>query len=679
MSVVYKCKMCGGSLAVEDNQTVGVCEYCGTKQTLPRLDDEGRANLYDRASHFRRNNEYDKAISIYERILNEDTTDAEAYWSLVLCRYGIEYVEDPATHRRVPTVNRAQYTSIFDDEDYKSALRYADASQRPVYEAEAAEINEIQKGILAISQREEPFDVFICYKEEDDKSGGRTRDSVLANDLYHQLKQEGFRVFFSRITLEDKLGIAYEPYIFAALNSAKVMLVLGTKPEYFNAPWVKNEWSRYLKLIKNGERKTLIPAYRDMDPYDLPEEFSHLQAQDMSRLGFMQDLIRGVKKILHAQDERPVGYGQAGGVGQAGAGPSVKSLLLRTKIFIEDGDLEQAQEYCEKALDFSPECADAYFYKLLAAFLTHDGKKEEADKIRQLAHRLKTCSKEMTAAEQEYLTSETVKTCLALYLYTGLTARVKYLLSRHPDAANAQLSIGAWPDISPLNYAVCESGKAEIVELLLEHGANPNTAYRLCTDEKGQKTKYSPLADAILNAKSPEMVKALLERGADPKDIEARYKKALEQMNTADSEAECLAAAKIFGTISIYRDAAARRAQCLKKIQEIHIGQLTESKNEAKRNFKKYRKLSRIFGLVLLLTPVVVPLVVRVGSYFLDALGMVEASIAVPMVALCVGYVVLLVSFIFFKRNRERRKLWESEIQKRVAKEFEAKKQLTKQ
>ena len=37
-----------------------------------------------------------------------------------------------------------------------------------------------------------------------------------------------------------------------------------------------------------------------MDPYDLPEEFSHLQAQDMSKLGFMQDLIRGVKRIVGA-------------------------------------------------------------------------------------------------------------------------------------------------------------------------------------------------------------------------------------------------------------------------------------------------------------------------------------------------------------------------------------------
>ena len=111
---VFKCKMCGGSLDIS-KETVVTCEFCGTQQTLPRLDDDHRANLYDRANHFRRNNEFDKATGIYELILNEDKTDSEAYWSLVLCRYGIEYVEDPRTHKRIPTINRAQYTSIYDD------------------------------------------------------------------------------------------------------------------------------------------------------------------------------------------------------------------------------------------------------------------------------------------------------------------------------------------------------------------------------------------------------------------------------------------------------------------------------------------------------------------------------------------------------------------------------------
>ena len=358
----FKCKMCGGTLEIQSGLTVAECEYCGAKQTLPKLDDAKRANLYDRANHFRRSNEFDKASAIYEQILAEDNTDAEAYWSLVLCRYGIEYVEDPLSHRRVPTVHRAQFTSIFDDDNYKSALKNSDTYQRVIYEEEAKAINEIQKRILAISQKEEPFDVFICYKETDD-SGKRTHDSVLAQELYYQLKQEGFKVFFSRITLEDKLGSAYEPYIFAALNSAKVMVVLGTKSEFFNAVWVKNEWSRVLSLIKHGEKKMLIPAYKDMDPYDLPMEFSHLQAQDMSKLGFMQDLIRGIKKIVKADEPKTTVVKETV---VANASANTAPLIKRVFMFLEDSKWSEANEYCEKVLDVDPECADAYLGKLLA-------------------------------------------------------------------------------------------------------------------------------------------------------------------------------------------------------------------------------------------------------------------------------------------------------------------------
>ncbi len=359
---IFKCKMCGGTIEFQDGATVGVCDSCGTKQTLPRLDSDRKTNLYDRANHFRRNNEFDKAMSIYENILNEDQSDAEAYWSIVLCRYGIEYVEDPATHRCLPTVNRAQFTSIFDDEDYKSAMQNADALQRTIYEDEAKAINEIQKGILEISAKEEPFDVFICYKETD-ANGRRTPDSVLATDLYHQLTNEGFKVFFSRITLEDKLGQEYEPYIFAALNSAKAMVVLGTRPEHFNAVWVKNEWSRYLALIKAGAKKTLIPAYRDMDPYDLPDEFSHLQAQDMSKLGFMQDLIRGIKKLVKTDEPKQT-------IRETIVTPAPTAatapLLRRAFMFLEDGEWQSANEYCEKVLDAEPENAEAYLGKLMA-------------------------------------------------------------------------------------------------------------------------------------------------------------------------------------------------------------------------------------------------------------------------------------------------------------------------
>lgn len=361
---VFKCKMCGGTLEIQSGESIAVCDSCGTKQTLPRLNDNKKTNLYDRANHYRRNNDFDKAMGIYEQILNEDSTDAEAYWSIVLCRYGIEYVEDPKSHKRVPTINRTQLTSIFADEDYKLALQYADGYQKAIYEEEAKAIYQLQKNILTISKQEEPFDIFICYKETD-SDGKRTNDSVLANELYYQLIQEGFKVFFSRITLEDKLGTAYEPYIFAALNSSKVMIVVGSKPEYFNAVWVKNEWSRYLKLIKSGAKKMLIPAYKDMDPYDLPEEFSHLQAQDMSKLGFMQDLIRGIKKIL-ASDEPNIVKKETVIMQQETGGATITALIDRGHMALEDKEWEKANEYFDKALNIDAHCGEAYLGRVLA-------------------------------------------------------------------------------------------------------------------------------------------------------------------------------------------------------------------------------------------------------------------------------------------------------------------------
>ena len=363
--VLFKCKMCGGDIHAIDGAVFGTCDSCGTTSTLPKANDEKLVNLFNRANHFRRLNDFDKALTIYENILTEDSANAEAHWCVVLCRYGIEYVEDPRTHERVPTCHRTQYAPILTDADYLGALENApDGYVRGLYETEAKRISDIQKGILAISGREEPFDVFICYKEATD-GGSRTKDSTIAQDIYYQLQNDGYRVFFAKITLEDKLGREYEPYIFAALNSAKVMLVVGTKPEHFNAVWVKNEWSRFLALMKDDRSRLLIPCYRDMDAYDMPDEFSHLQALDMSKIGFAQDLVRGVKKVLDARKSNESKTVASVAAGESTV-PGVESLMKRGWLFLEDSDWKQASEYFDRVLDIDPEYAQAYAGKLCA-------------------------------------------------------------------------------------------------------------------------------------------------------------------------------------------------------------------------------------------------------------------------------------------------------------------------
>ena len=359
---IINCKNCGGSIELSADKTFGTCEFCGSTMTFPKIDDDQRAAAFNRGNHFRRIGEFDKALAVYERIVAEDNTDAEAHWCCALCRFGIEYVEDPVSFEWIPTCHRASFDSFLEDVDYLAALEYSDGLTRRQYQKDAAKIAEVQRGILATSQNSEPYDVFICYKESDE-NGDRTRDSQLAQDIYYQLKEQGRKVFFARITLEDVVGTQYEPYIFAALNSAKVMVVVGTKPEYLNAVWVKNEWSRFLAMMKKDRSKLLLPCYRDMDPYDLPEQLSVLQSYDMGKIGFIQDLIRGIAKVLDA-DKKPEPVKETVVVQQAAS--NYAALLKRGNMALVDGDWAQADEFFEEVLNQDAECAEAYIGKFLA-------------------------------------------------------------------------------------------------------------------------------------------------------------------------------------------------------------------------------------------------------------------------------------------------------------------------
>ena len=357
---VIKCKMCGGDLTLAEGSSTAECEYCGSLQTVPLADNEKKLTLFARANRLRIACEFDKASGVYESIVADFPEEAEAYWGLVLCKYGIEYVDDPATGKKIPTCHRSSFDSIMDDSDFEQVMENADSVARKVYREEAKAIEEIRKGIIAVSSNEEPYDIFICYKETAE-DGQRTLDSVLAQDVYDALTDKGYRVFFSRITLEDKLGVEYEPYIFAALNSARIMLAFGTDYDYYNAVWVKNEWSRFLKLMAKDKEKHLIPCYKGIDAYDMPKEFAKLQAQDLGKVGALQDLLRGIEKLLPRADSptQPVVVTQP-------AVSGAETLLRRVYFFLEDNDWTSADEYAEKVLDIDPENARAYLGKLLA-------------------------------------------------------------------------------------------------------------------------------------------------------------------------------------------------------------------------------------------------------------------------------------------------------------------------
>ena len=371
MQAILECKQCGGQLSPEDNQKIVYCKFCGSANAISVAD---RFGLYNRANYLRRQNEFDRAIGVYEDIIKEDSTDAEAYFGMALCKYGIEYVDEAETGKKIPTCHRTRLTLMSQDEDFKKAIEYADSDTLSVYMEEATKIDTIIKKIQQLSSNQEKYDIFICYKESD-SNGDRSQTSVLAQDIYEHLTNKGYKTFFARKTLESKLGRDYEPIIFSALYSAKVMLVIGTKPEEFQAVWVRNEWVRFMERISNADECTLIPLYKDMSPYELPNELANIQALDMGKIGFVQDLLDGIGKLIKKHAGIIESVGASGGFVDS---VNVSGLKKRAFLFLEQGDFHSASQYFERVLDQNPEDSECYWGKLLAKFECSNEEKLES-------------------------------------------------------------------------------------------------------------------------------------------------------------------------------------------------------------------------------------------------------------------------------------------------------------
>ena len=634
---ILKCKMCGGDMELTTEKTFGTCEFCGSTMTLPKVDDDQRAAALNRGNHFRRIGEFDRALAVYERILREDDTDAEAHWCCALSRFGIEYVEDPATYEYLPTCHRASFDSFLEDVDYLAAVAHSEGITRRQYQKDAAKIAEVQRGILATSQNTEPYDVFICYKESDEK-GERTRDSLLAQDIYYQLTEQGRRVFFARITLEDVAGAQYEPYIFAALNSAKVMIVVGTKPEHLNAVWVKNEWSRFLAMMKKDHGKLLLPCYRDMDPYDMPEALAVLQSYDMSKIGFIQDLTRGIAKVLDA-NKKPEQPRETVVVQQTSA-PNVAPLLKRAFMFLEDGDWNSANEYCEKVLDIEPENAEAYLGKLMAALRVKqrndlqnckdpfDGNGDYKKILRFGDGKLKS---ELTG----YV--ERIKERNEHARLEGIYNHGKELMAKarnerdYTDAAQRFDYIATYKDSAALAQECRELRNKLAYELAMKKmaAANTNWGYQEAANSFKALGNY---ADA------PEMAKKCEELA-----IEAVYQAERHHMSEAKTQEDFNAVARQFDLLGDYGDSAALAQACRKKAEEIRAKQSADllernrkaeaerlererqaeiARREAARKAKRNKKLAIIAFAVLC---VVVAVVILVNTVFAPMLRYNEA------------------------------------------------------
>ena len=347
----YKCIRCGKENLYSRGETVCKCENCHSSLAMPVVDDASVAGMYSSATDLFRVGEFDQAAVLYNHILEISEDDAVAHWMLVLCTYGILYFRDSDSEEWKPTIKKYQPVRVMDDKHYNKAIQLCDNEQRELFAAYAANLEKIREGIEVILKKEEPVDVFISYKETDDHTMKKTHDSTYARMLYNRLNSEGYKVFYAPFTLLNKPGEQFEPYIYAALHSAKTMVVIGTRVEYFNAPWIRNEWGRYLPLAKDPiEKRKLIPVCRDMNYKELPDELRAFQAIEMDNVNDWVGMI--LEKVKENTGVERL-YNNNG-------------LLHHAFLLLGKGKFKKADQKCEQALDVDPTNAMAYIGKLMA-------------------------------------------------------------------------------------------------------------------------------------------------------------------------------------------------------------------------------------------------------------------------------------------------------------------------
>lgn len=140
----------------------------------------------------------------------------------------------------------------------------------------------------------ENTEVAIRYVEADD-FGRRTKDSLIAQNVYSRLEALNINTFYQHASVEDLSGEEMERACASATDSAKILIILAGSEEHFSKLLSQNK-----ELLS---KKKIIPIYFDMNAYDMPSEISAYQAVNLDNVGAIEDLAKNILILLGRNNE----------------------------------------------------------------------------------------------------------------------------------------------------------------------------------------------------------------------------------------------------------------------------------------------------------------------------------------------------------------------------------------
>lgn len=310
-----RCTVCGGTL--KDFGKYLKCTSCDAEFAI----DEGlsqeeldkryiRMNRLENAEHNLEISppQFDNAETDFQLITEQYPDWSAGYWGLLRAKFGIKFERD-SDGKAVPSCYKSEYADFRDIEEYKKAIALAETPElKSSYQRMAEYIAKVAKEWSEEASRYD-YDVFISFKASNDDDT-ETADSREMQNLYTYLTENGYKVFFSPVTLrtEGYSGRRSEPYIFNALDKAKVLIVYGSRKEYFTSTWVQNEWQRYLRNMEKGKKpkNSLLVVYQGINPKSLPQGLRNIQAIDYNSRTSYNEILNAVNGIFERINEEDV-------------------------------------------------------------------------------------------------------------------------------------------------------------------------------------------------------------------------------------------------------------------------------------------------------------------------------------------------------------------------------------
>lgn len=285
-NIVFKCPSCGSNRIEKINEKQCKCKSC-LSEFIYQEDQNSEYREYINKSTYSRNiMDFEEAYEYATQAMNINKTSYEPYFYRLLALYGVTYIDEKGEGIEKPTMSRVSPNKIESNNDYIKVIELLKKAPNDVkknVEDKLKKIEKLRNDIISSTKNLPKYDIFICYKRTAN-SGEITIDSSKARDIYDYYSNLGYKVFLAEKSLGSVVGTEYEPIIYNALHTASVMLVIAaSSPEYIEAPWVKNEWRRFLKIIEDskykGDKKIIIPVLcNGFNPYNLPMQLQKIQS-----------------------------------------------------------------------------------------------------------------------------------------------------------------------------------------------------------------------------------------------------------------------------------------------------------------------------------------------------------------------------------------------------------------